>query len=336
MQFLFTHIFLLLASIPYGGVGVNAIPLSSLTVKIITSNPSPTLGDSLSIFCTITAPEDIQTKDPQLKTSSPFIELERRWKKDEESPAGIKKQTYCFSTYIIQPDTIVTGPFTVAFTTAKGDTGTVVSNSIHLVVKSAAAPSDSIPLPNRGPVTISSAWITWWIILVIVILFVIVTAIVIYILKKKKTDIKPSFTQPVNEIEEFEKIRVLNLYEKGKIRELYIQVSNAMRGFIHRKMNYDALYRTSEEITSHLYHSSTDRTVTASIQDILEESDIVKFSHYIPPEERSSTIIDRALIPIKIVIEHIERENARRLLEEKRNRERTISSPDLTVKKPEQ
>ena len=110
----------------------------------------------------------------------------------------------------------------------------------------------------------------------------------------------------------------MKLHEKGHIKELYVLVSVAMRGFIHRNMNYDAMFRTSWEIIANLSCTTTDKSVLKAIREIFEESDRVKFAKFIPPAELTSTIIDQAIEPVKTVLEQIEREKAR-IAEEQEN-----------------
>ena len=96
---------------------------------------------------------------------------------------------------------------------------------------------------------------------------------------KKLADIP---APPIDEIGEFERIRAMGLAEKGQIKELYILVSNATRGFIYRKMNYDAIYRTSWEIIEHFRKSGCENRIYESVKEILNESDMVKFAQVFP------------------------------------------------------
>jgi hypothetical protein len=47
--------------------------------------------------------------------------------------------------------------------------------------------------------------------------------------------------------------------------------------------------------------------IIKSIREVLEESDMVKFAKYYPSPESAGTIIDRALVPVKTVLEDITR-----------------------------
>ena len=76
-------------------------------------------------------------------------------------------------------------------------------------------------------------------------------------------------------------------------------------------MGFEALYNTSEEIFYHLTQKNGNEDVTQAIREFIVESDMVKFAKYIPPADRTSTVIDRALFPVRKVLEDIRREKER-------------------------
>jgi len=159
----------------------------------------------------------------------------------------------------------------------------------------------------------------------VLLLLVAAVAAVLYFLRKRKTPAAPTPPpEPIDEIKEFERIKELRLHEKGKIRELYIMVSNAMRGFLHRNLEFDALYETTEEILDRLSRDSIDDVTYRKIREIFHESDMVKFAKYVPAPELCSTIVDRALVPVRTILERIERERAMRAAAEESAVEREV------------
>ncbi|MBT4484433.1 MAG: hypothetical protein HOC71_12240 [Candidatus Latescibacteria bacterium] len=305
----------LILSIFYGGAILRALPPENLIVEIRTSQQSPSIGDSLSIFCTVIVPQGVRVSEPHLPGRSLFIDIEKIWQKEEALDAGDTRKHFGFRTYVISPDTLTLGPFTVQYTTAEGDTGKVSSNEIKLLVKSVINNPEEPPysLPNRSPMDITARNLPAWLKILLIVLALLVIALVVYIALKRRKSIPASSLpmKPIDEIHVFERIRAMKLHEKGQIRDLYIQVSNAMRSFIHRNMQFDALFETSEEIVMNLSRNSVERSILDPISEVFEESDMVKFAKYIPTVEQSSTIIDRALKPVKSVLKEIEREKER-------------------------
>jgi len=143
--------------------------------------------------------------------------------------------------------------------------------------------------------------------------------------RRKSPEPAVAIGRPLDEIAEFENIRARHLTETGQIKELYAQVSGALRGFVHRNMGFEALYSTTGEIRRKLARNWKDSETGDAIRAIFEESDMVKFAKYIPPEETSSTVIDRAIIPVKKALELIAEERERERAAEEEGRK--ISSP---------
>jgi len=324
MKLRLIHIVFQCVVVLYGGAYVNAAPPEDVTVVIRPSQSSLTIGDSLTVFCTVTAPEGFRTGEPRAFDSSPFLDTVSRWKKQEILDYGITREHYGFLTYVLNPDTLSVGPFAVEYTTPTGETKTATSNTLKLVVTGVLNISDPSkpppPRPNRGPFEIASEGIPLWLVVLIITVIAVLAAVYFFYVRKRESPAVPPQPKPIDEIGEFERIRSLQLHEKGRIRELYILVSNAMRGFIHRNMEPEALYKTTEEIIAHLSSDSPDAGILDGIKEVLYESDMVKFARYAPPAESASTIIDRALEPVRAVLENIKREKEREDAEREQSR----------------
>ncbi|MDP2984067.1 MAG: hypothetical protein Q8O92_12150 [Candidatus Latescibacter sp.] len=305
-------------------------PPEGLSIEIKASKPGIVIGDSLSIFCTVTLPDSVQAGEPYLKDKSLFIDTRKQWTKEEKTPAGIRR-TYGFLTYILSADTLKVGPFVLDFVTGSGRGGEALSNVLEIRSAGVAEKADAPPKPNRAPLGIPAKGFPGW--LLLLILPVLASALAWYILKRRKKKVSaPAIIEPLDEVEEFERIRALHLLESGQVKELYLMVSTAMRGFIHRNMGFEAMYSTTEEIKRTLARQPRYGGVADSFREIFEESDMVKFAKYIPPVEISSTVIDRAEAPVRKVLEQIalEKERARIAAEETKRRQAAQEAPDTT------
>ncbi len=276
-------------------------------IEINASTSQVTVGDSLSIFCAVTIPSGVKANEPYLKDKSPSLDIEKQWEETETTDSGFTTEHYGFLVYVFAPDSLSIGPFIVEYVTADGESGSVLSDTISLTVTGVVENPESPPLPNRNPLEIVSKGIPVWLIILIISLIIIIALTLAYFIYRKKTTSKPIPQKPIDEIGEFERIRKLKLYESGRSKDLYILISRAMRGFIHRNMEFDAIYETTEEIFKNLSKTSGDTTVTGTISEILEESDKVKFAKYTPPSGLSSSLIDRAIEPVKAVLDEIAR-----------------------------
>jgi len=296
------------------------------------SNLAPTIGDSLTVTCRIHVPGEYRLGDPVFSDPGPFVEFMPGTTHRASAPDGYVDVLFTFDAYVFKPDSLTIGPYAVDYVTARGDSGKVVSNPVTLVVRAVAAPTaDGTPLepkPNKPPLTIASRGFPTWVIIVLALL--IATAAWFYLrYRKNHSRTKPVVSAgPIDELGEFENIRAKRLYETGKIKELYVEISNALRGFLYRNLHVDTEHETTFEIMSNLVKTDRDG-ITGDVHRILMEADMVKFARYIPPADRSGTVIDRALDPVQKVLGRIEREKA---LEAEKHRiaEETASSSSET------
>jgi LPXTG-motif cell wall-anchored protein len=305
-----------------GGGAAGAVPPPNpVTIEISASKAGISIGDSVSIRCTVTLPENTRAGVPFPKEKNPLIDLEQQqWTGEEKTPAGTVRR-YGFLAYVAATDSVRLGPFAVDYVTAGGDSGQAVSNVLALKVTGVDAAPDSTLRPSRAPFEIGSKGIPSWLIPLAAVVLAALAAWFLLKRRKKRPAPAPVVVKPLDEIEEFESIRALHLREKGQVKELYAMVSTALRGFIGRNMGFDAVHSTTDEIRRMLERRWKDRGVTDSMRVILEESDMVKFAKYLPPDQYSDTVIDRAIVPVRSVLDQIAAEREReRLAEEERKR----------------
>lgn len=313
-------LFILACADLWGPVHGPALAADAPSILIAVPKSEVTVGDSMVVSCRVSAPEGTRVSQPVYADADSVLELEKPTVSEVRSNSGIIRN-YGYVAYALSADTLKVGPFRVSWTTASGDSGTSVSNVVVIPVKSVVAPADTSLKPSRDPLAVASKGIPPWLIPAII---AILAALAIWytLTRKKKPPIAvPLPPRPIDEIEEFEKIRSLGLRESGQVKELYLHVSSAMRGFMHRNMGFDALYETTEEIKQALARTPFESGVKDSIGRIFDEADMVKFAKYLPPEDLSATIIDRAITPVRTVLDQkaLERERAR-LAEEERKK----------------
>jgi hypothetical protein len=296
----------------FGFVSLSGNSFSSDTgivnIEILPSKTQIIAGDSLSVFCRLTYPKGFTVGEPYLKTPSDSYEIENKKQVSSSSVNNNVTTETEFVIYNFAPDTLVVGPFTVDYIRVPGDSGSVDSKKIVILVKSVLKTPDSPPLPDRAPLEIKSTGPALWKIFLILIIILAAAALAYYFFKhriKEKPLKKENYF--IDEISEFERIKQFGLLESGKIKELYFLVSNAMRGFIQRNMETEALYETTDEIMLNLSKKYKNQETLQKIKEIFEESDMVKFAKYNPSSEQSSTLIDRAILPVRIILDEIKR-----------------------------
>lgn len=306
------YFFILLINV--AGTAVWAVPASPVSVTVETLNAAPAFGDSMSFICTVSAPLDVIVSAPAIATTSTGLDISNHWQKTIETTDSSVSTSYGFLTYVLSPDSLTFGPVGVKYFTANGDSGFAFAQALKLPVTGMIEnPEEPEPArPDRLPFHLSSHGLPLWLWGLVIFALALILYFVYRRLRANKSSISQVFEAiPTDEIEEFEKIRRLHLPDHGKIKEHYILISDAMRAFLYRKMAFDAIYETSYEILQQLASNDIDDNTFNAIRHVFSETDMVKFAKYTPSDEDTNSLIDRAILPVRSVLEIIEKEETR-------------------------
>ncbi len=294
-------------------MGAAAFPAPAPVVELSTAAVEPMFGDSLSVRCLIHVPDGIVCGQPSLPDDSSGEYVVRG--RSESADTGEGAVVYDILAWAFAPDSLRIGPMRIPWTSTAGDSGVAVSNVIILPVGGQldqASAAKAAPRPSRTPIAVRSRGISLFGLLLVALALVIAAFMVRYIRRTDQNVSEQAVDEtPMDELGEFERIRALRLHERGRIRELYILVSDALRGFIHRNMNGRATYETTSEIMDDLTSTSVREEVITAFEGLFCEADMVKFARFMPLPETSASIIDRALEPLRTVLDDIEREKTR-------------------------
>jgi hypothetical protein len=136
----------------------------------------------------------------------------------------------------------------------------------------------------------------------VLILIVILTGVAGFLLfkffrNKKDKTLKEVEIDPLSEfIENLEKIEKIQLNEKN-YKEIFSEISEALRRFLERKLNFNALEMTSSEIILYLKYESREvsEDVIKNIDEILKITDRVKFAKYFPSSYEKDVCLKKAM-----------------------------------------
>lgn len=133
-----------------------------------------------------------------------------------------------------------------------------------------------------------------WILLLIIGLIIIgsiVTAI--YLTRKPETKAAkvPVIPLPIQWMKQLEEIEQQQLWQNGKHKAYYVEVTGVIRKFIEYKYNIKALEQTSHEIIDSLRLSAIDPAMMNRIQNLFAISDLIKFAKSLPtPKENEEAM----------------------------------------------
>lgn len=129
-------------------------------------------------------------------------------------------------------------------------------------------------------------YILFWILGVVLLLVIVFIIVKIY--KYKKTLVKEAVELPpraANEIA-YEKLSLLiskKLIQKGEYKKYYFELSEIIREYLGNRYKFDSIELTSDELLVKLKQTlELSRSFIPTIENFLEDTDLVKFSKVIP------------------------------------------------------
>jgi len=169
-----------------------------------------------------------------------------------------------------------------------GDTSvkyTTNTNTLFLNVTTPVVDTTKAFKPIVGPVKepYTFAEIFPWVLLGLVIIGGIVF-LIWYIRRKKKNKPlfvrkpKPALPPDVEAIQNLEELRLAKVWQQGKVKEYYTQLTDIMRHYFERRYMFDAPEMTSDEILEQLGEQRVNDEALGKIKDVMQLADLVKFA----------------------------------------------------------
>ncbi|MFZ5552016.1 MAG: LPXTG cell wall anchor domain-containing protein [Bacteroidota bacterium] len=122
------------------------------------------------------------------------------------------------------------------------------------------------------------------------------------LLRKKKNDEKPAVPALPEDVEALQKLKELDnkkLWQDGKIKEYYVELTDIIRNYIERRFKVPALEQTTDEIMHSLRFAEIKDENRHQLKALLKTSDLVKFAK----EKPAGTENEQAL---KVSVDFIE------------------------------
>lgn len=104
---------------------------------------------------------------------------------------------------------------------------------------------------------------------------------------------EPEIPAHVVALARLEEIKAEKLWQSGKVKEFYTELTDVLREYIDKRFGINAMEMTSDEIIALVRKNPDMDEVRASLAQILELSDLVKFAKLVPMEnENSRSVLD--------------------------------------------
>lgn len=262
------------------------------------------LGDQVKLFLEIDHPKNVQVNFPTVPdTIQNLIEVLGRsgidtFKLDDEE---FQKQIQAYTITSFDSGSYRIPPYWFTFN-LNGMVDSIPSNGVTLRVHSMTidttkGPAD-IKLPYEAPLTLKE--VTPYILGVILIGAIIF--FILYSIKRRKNN-QPIFSIPVKPKEpahiialrELDRIKDEKIWQKGKTKQYYSEVTEALRTYIENRFEIPAMEQTSDEtIDAFRYRRDLlNEKCFTNLSQLLQLADLVKFAKYKPlPDDDNMTLVN--------------------------------------------
>ena len=214
---------------------------------------------------------------------------------------GRMRETQDLIMVIYQVGAFAVPPVAVHFVDAAGDSGTIASQPIDILVQSARPEGTTDIRDVKPPVTVD-VQIPLWFWLACGGLILLLAGVIWYVYRRRrrpKADVPPP---PVNWLEELDEVGRLGLLERENYRQYYSLLSSVLRRCLEAKTPVQAVERTTFEIARDLQAQAVDDQLAIEIERFLNEADRVKFAKFAPHEAMAREAIDDVREIVKVLL----------------------------------
>ena len=262
------------------------------------------LGDQVKLFLEINHPKNVEVQFPHVPdTIAGYVEVLQHSEIDtfETDNDEYQKQIQSYLITSFDSGSYRIPPYWFKIN-MNGRVDSIPSNGVTLNVHTMAidtthGPVD-IKMPYAAPLTLKEVTpYILGIILIGAILFFI-----LYSIKRRKKN-KPVFAKPkkpkepahIIALRELDRIKNEKIWQKGKTKEYYSEVTETLREYIEDRFNIPAMEQTSDE-TLESFRNKRDLVKKQSLEklsQILTLADLVKFAKYKPlPDDDNMTLVN--------------------------------------------
>ncbi len=277
----------------------------NITFSLVSEKNKIEIGDYLKVSMRITYPAHLVPSElsfPVLETNQSLndtidvievLPIKTNSTSDNQgNPIMVWQQDFIIGIYA--GGNIALGPFNFVH-----GQDTILSNIATITVNTPEIQEDKefvdIKSIQEDPYTFwEKVWLwikTYWMWLLIPFVLIIgIIVLVYYINKKPKEEIvsEPSFPLPDLLFQRLLQIEQEKLWQDGKHKEYYSEVTDVIRRFLEYKYEIPTLEKTSDEIIQSLHLVNVNKNDYNQLKNLFGLSNMIKFAKSLPtPEENS-------------------------------------------------
>lgn len=205
--------------------------------------------------------------------------------------------------------TLTLPPLPIALARASGEVVTLcTAPHVVSVEDPIASIPDARPKPNPAPRSQIEEWVLARWLTIGALVGAVVAALLAWLIARWRRRPKPVAPPPPPRppwevaLEELFAVRHAGLVGEARFAEHFDRVSDALRKYLGGRYGFDGLETTTFEMTRLLSLVDPPIPERATIEGLLQESDLVKFAKLVPSEEDCGRVLDLAERVVRVTI----------------------------------
>lgn len=262
----------------------------------LTAAPSEaTVGDQLTLTISVRHPAGYRLIPPELPAEwGSYTIAGQSAPKTTANDDGSETSTIAIDARLFATGAFATPPLEITLTDGRGGLVTAVAAPTSVTINTVLTEEDSEPRDIKPQAELP--YLNWALIL-LAALAVAAVAAFFYIRNRRPAApavaIDPRTPAQIA-LDELATIDGLALPEQGRFKEHYSRVSDTVRGYIGERYGFPVLERTTAEIRADLRGANVPNEVAMPLVNLLQESDLVKFTTMTPELAAAKAVVNQA------------------------------------------
>jgi len=277
------------------GFVIVVISLSQPSITVKGPEGPYHVGDEIPLTLTIRYNKAFHVELPRNISLGPFFVKKLEKTSSLEGDEIVQSLFFTLTTFTIGEIKIPS--LHIDFRHPDGTVGSVSSPEIPLNIQSVLDPNTRDIMGTKPPLRIMEKNYTLlWIIGGLIALSLAAALLLGRLWKRTIQEQIPAAPMSPEEmsLKELELIADAGLLERGLWKEYYSRISDALRRFIELRRGITAMEMTTSEILKALRKTFQEKSLLTLLQEVLEESDLVKFAKLIPADSQAKETLNNA------------------------------------------
>jgi hypothetical protein len=250
-----------------------------VAIETSAAKDSVRVGERLPIRFNLRYPDSLTLCPVAALPEGAFLPLSVEWKeRGTDRKSTVTEGRIVIST--LDLEAAVLPPIRLQFKTASGDTLSGYTPEVRVPVRRTVnAESELKPLKRQWMAPRS-----WLAPILMALALALAAAALLFWRRRRKTraavePLRPALPPEVTAYRDLIRIEKSKILENGEFKEYYTRVIDVLRRYIEGRFSVEAMDRTTDELVASLRE---ERIVIAGLEEMLRESDLVKFAKLSP------------------------------------------------------